>query len=214
MSGQADNAVQVANQLQNDGIANVSASTVRRTLRQLGMRAVIKKKRARLLPRHKRDRLNFARRYQHWTADDWKCVIWSDETKINRIASDGRQWVWSMPAEALSSRKCQETVKFGGANVMVWGCMTAYAVGYATRIDGGLDGPLYVKILDDELQQTIDYYQLDGQNIVFQHDNDPKTPQTWPHNGSEIRQLRCYSGQHNGPTSIPSNTYGLTSSNA
>ena len=57
---------------------------------------------------------------------------------------------------------------------MVWGCMTAYAVGYATRIDGGLDAPLYVKILDDELQQTIDYYQLDRQNIVFQHDNDPK----------------------------------------
>ena len=174
MSGRADNAVQVANQLRNDSIANVSASTVRHTLRQLGMRAVIKKKRPRLLARHKRDRLNFARRYQHWTVDDCKCVIWSDETKINPIASDGRQWVCKKSDEALSSRKCQETVKFGGGNVMVWGCMTAYAVGYATRIDGGLDAPLYVKILEDELQQTIDYYQLDRQNIVFQHDNDPK----------------------------------------
>lgn len=30
----------------------------------------------------------------HWTVEDWKRVVWSDETKINRVGSDGRNWVW------------------------------------------------------------------------------------------------------------------------
>ncbi|KXN85632.1 hypothetical protein AN958_10969 [Leucoagaricus sp. SymC.cos] len=32
-------------------------------------------------------------KYREWTVEDWKRIIWSDKTKINRIGSDGRQWV-------------------------------------------------------------------------------------------------------------------------
>jgi hypothetical protein len=28
--------------------------------------------------------------------EDWKKVVWSDETKTNRLGSDGRKWVWKM----------------------------------------------------------------------------------------------------------------------
>ncbi|KAI8086797.1 uncharacterized protein BX664DRAFT_387161 [Halteromyces radiatus] len=27
--------------------------------------------------------------WQHWTVEDWRRVIFSDETKINRLGSDG-----------------------------------------------------------------------------------------------------------------------------
>ena len=37
--------------------------------------------------------------------EDWKRVIWSDETKINRIASDGRQWVWKKTGEGFIDRE-------------------------------------------------------------------------------------------------------------
>jgi hypothetical protein len=47
-------------------------------------------------------------------------------------------------------------------------------IGYLCRIDGGLDGELYRQILSDEFQQTLEYYNLDAQNIIFQQDNDPK----------------------------------------
>jgi hypothetical protein len=36
--------------------------------------------------------MDFAEKYLHWTVEDWKRVIWSDETKINRFGSDRRQW--------------------------------------------------------------------------------------------------------------------------
>jgi len=43
------------------------------------------------------------------------------------------------------------TVKFGGGSLMMWGCMSWEGVGYATRIEGGMDADLYVGILEDEL---------------------------------------------------------------
>jgi hypothetical protein len=46
--------------------------------------------------------------------DDWKRVIWSDETKINRFGSDGREWIWKQKGERLIEREVQGTVKFGG----------------------------------------------------------------------------------------------------
>lgn len=173
-SGKVDNAAQLKRQVRRLMGTHLSIDTVRRSLKKQGLKAAVKKKRPRLLARHKKERLDFAKRYQHWTVEDWKRVIWSDETKINRIGSDGRQWVWKRSGEALSDRSVQGTVKFGGGSLMVWGCMTALGVGFATRIEGGIDAKLYVSILDDELQQSIDYYNLDRDTIIFQQDNDPK----------------------------------------
>jgi len=138
------------------------------------MKAATKQKKPKLRPHHIRQRPEFAQKYQHWTVDDWKRVIWSDETKINRLGCDGRNWVWRKPGEALTERHIQPTVKYGGGSLMIWGCMTAKGVGYMCRVDGNMDAQLYTNILNDELLGTLDYYHLDQSDIVFQHDNDSK----------------------------------------
>ena len=57
---------------------------------------------------------------------------------------------------------------------MVWGCFMWEGVGYATRIEGRMDGELYRSILDENFQNGIRYYQLDPAKIIFQQNNDPK----------------------------------------
>jgi len=89
--------------------------------------------------------------------EDWKRVLWSDETKINRLGSDGRQWVWKKPGSAITDQHVKPTIKYGGGSLMVWGCMTTQGVGYSCRIDGRMDAELYTSILDDELLQTLEY---------------------------------------------------------
>lgn len=79
------------------------------------MKAVVKKKRPLLTKRHRKDRLDFALSHQDWTMEDWKKVVWSDETKINRLGSDGRKWVWKKAGEALSNRLVEGTKKFKAA---------------------------------------------------------------------------------------------------
>jgi hypothetical protein len=143
-------------------------------MKEAGMKAVVKKKRPLLTKRHRKDRLDFALSHQDWTMEDWKKVVWSDETKINRLGSDGRKWVWKKAGEALSNRLVEGTKKFGGGSVMVWGCMTWEGVGHACKIDGRMDGDLYVQILDEEVQGSIEYYGKTKDDIIFQQDNDPK----------------------------------------
>ena len=65
-------------------------------------------------------------------------------------------------------------MKFGRGSVMIWGCMTWHGVGYAAKIDGRMDGDLYLQILKDKLLNTIQYHGLDPSNIIFQQDNDLK----------------------------------------
>ena len=101
-------------------------------------------------------------------------MIWSDETKINRLGSDGRKWAWKKPGEGLSERLVESTVKFGGGSVMVWGCMLWEGVGFACKIDGRMDGDLYIQILEDDLQRSMEYYDKESGDIIFQQDNDPK----------------------------------------
>lgn len=173
-SDQCDTAAKVNKELQKDGTINVCTRTIQNALRSSGLRAAPKVKKPLLSKRHIKARLDFAKRHQHWTIDDWNRVIWSDETKINRLGSDGRKWCWKKAGEGLKPRHVNKTVKHGGGNIKAWGCMTAHGVGYLTRIDNGLDADLYCRILEEELVQSIEYYGLDKNKIIFQHDNDPK----------------------------------------
>ena len=170
----AENAVQVTKTLTNIINKPLSPTTVRRHLKNAGMKAVVKTKRPLLSAKHRKARLDFAYAHKDWTIEDWKRVIWSDETKINRLGSDGRKWVWKKPGEGLSDRLVEGTVKFGGGSIMIWGCMTWEGIGYATKIDGRMDGDLYLQILKDELLNTLQYHSLNPPDIIFQQDNDPK----------------------------------------
>ena len=88
-SGQAENAVQVTKALVNITNQPLSASTVCTHLKKSGIKAVVKSKHPFLSTKYCKACLDFAHAYKDWTVDDWKRVIWSDETKINCL---GVRW--------------------------------------------------------------------------------------------------------------------------
>ena len=49
---------------------------------------MIKRRKPLLSIKHGKRRVDFALKYKNWTMEDWTRVIWSAETKINRIGSD------------------------------------------------------------------------------------------------------------------------------
>ena len=51
---------------------------------------------------------------------------------------------------------------------------TAHGIRYLCKINGSMDAALYVKILEEDLLETLDYYEYDIDDIIFQHDNDSK----------------------------------------
>ena len=96
----------------------------------------MKKKSPLLSQHHKHEWMDFALSHRHWTIEDWKRVVWSDETKINQLGSDGQKWVWKSAGEALSDCLVEGTQKFGGGSLMMWGYMTWEGPGYVCKIDG------------------------------------------------------------------------------
>ena len=82
--------------------------------------------------------------------------------------------MWIDKENRADPRRIEPTVKFGGGNLQMWGCMGWDGVGYATRIEGKMNAELYTQILGDELLQTLEWYNLKVEDIVFQQDNDPK----------------------------------------
>src|SRR5204862_8051766 len=92
--------------------------------------------------------------------------------KSTDLGSDGRKWVWKKPGENLSDRLVKGTKKFGGGSLMVWECMLWDGTGYACKIDGKMDGDLYVKILEEDLQESVNYFGKSPGDVIFQSNND------------------------------------------
>ncbi|KAG1529718.1 hypothetical protein G6F50_017806 [Rhizopus delemar] len=92
-------------------------------------------------------RLQWAKSHQHWSVDNWKRVIFSDETKVNRFASDRKAYAWKLPHEELNSRHVQQTVKHGGGNIMVWSCITWEGVGWIVDVGHRMNSEGYLEVL-------------------------------------------------------------------
>lgn len=171
-------AAKVAKDLKEDIGVECSADTVRRALRKAGLGAIEKPKKTLLSPKNIRERLAWCKSHRDWTSDDWKRVVWTDETKINRFNSDGRQWAWIRDGESLQNRHVKLTVKHGGGSIMLWSAITYAGVGWMCKIDGNMDKTLYKEILQDDLENTLEFTReklgFRRDQMIFQQDNDPK----------------------------------------
>jgi hypothetical protein len=73
--------------------------TIHNVLKAACLKAMVRKERPCLYIKLRQRRLNFAHKYKDWTMEDWTRVIWSDETKINKIGSNGWIDVWERRGE-------------------------------------------------------------------------------------------------------------------
>ncbi|ETN98299.1 transposase [Reticulomyxa filosa] len=162
-------------EIENDSpFPTISVSTCKRTLYRAGFRGRSKIKKPYLKKILRQKRLIFAINYKNWTIEEWKKVLWSDESKVSVFDSNDRQYCWRKRGEPIQDSHVIPTIKHGGGSLMIWGCMTWYGVGFLCKIDNTLDAALYQTILGDELTKTLEWYQMEKLDIIFQHDNDPK----------------------------------------
>ena len=174
-TGQLDNAVEATKFINNVISSPVTPQTVRNVLKKDNFQSITKQKCPLLKKTHRLQCLKFAQYHQNWTVEDWKRVLWSDETKINRIGSDGKVYTWKRKGEPLSDRTTTPTVKHGGGNnLMVWGCMGWNGVGKLVEVQGIMDAVQYCEILEDGLVESFEKLEMDEEERIFQQDNDPK----------------------------------------
>ena len=97
----------------------ISLKTVNGRLKEKGMIGRIAVRNPLLRPVNKQKRLKFAKEHVDWTIDQWKSVLWIDESKFELFGSHRRQYVGRKVNERLKPDYIVPTVKHGGGSVMV-----------------------------------------------------------------------------------------------
>lgn len=150
----------------------VSVWTIRRRLVEAGLHGRVARKKPMVTKRQRQKRLEFARHHLSYPKEQWKFILWSDETKINRIGPDGRRFVRRPKRREFDPKYTSAVVKHGGGSINVWGCFSWNGVGPIHRIDGILTKEKYVDILRDVMLPWAE----ENLPVIwkFQQDNDPK----------------------------------------
>ena len=85
-SGEVSTATQLAQVATTELDISISASYAQKMLHEEGLKALHVIPKPLLTDAHKQQRLEFAQAHSHWTVENWKQVIFSDETLITAYA--------------------------------------------------------------------------------------------------------------------------------
>jgi hypothetical protein len=103
----------------------VSASIVRKALHDIGLYSCIAQKISFLSDTQRARRLEFTREYQKWTIEDWKKVIWTNESTIEVDKSYHQILVWQKSDECYKLDCLTPTFKSRRTSIMIRGGFTA-----------------------------------------------------------------------------------------
>ncbi len=120
--GREKSAADIAGELSTEGI-DISASTVLRILKKAGYKKTKPTRKPGLTKKMKEERLKWCKEHEHWTLEDWKRVIWSDETSVILLHRRGGYRIWRKSNERFVRSCIRERWK-GCSEFMFWGCFT------------------------------------------------------------------------------------------
>ncbi|CAJ0915678.1 unnamed protein product [Ranitomeya imitator] len=101
------------NATQSSSSRHISTTTVKRRLCAAGLHGKIAARKPLLRTGNKQKRLVWAKEHKEWTLDQWKSVLWSDESKFEIFGSNHRVFVRRRKGERMDSTCLVPTVKHG-----------------------------------------------------------------------------------------------------
>jgi transposase len=148
-----------------------SPRTVRRRLYDAGLKACKPLFKPLLNKKQRSARVVWAREHKNWSKEQWRQVIFSDESKINLQYSDAGSIVRRRPHEELLPECMHMSVKYP-ESCMIWGCFSARGIGRMEMIEGTVNAAYYERILRGGLLPTV-WTQFPGDDFIFQDDSAP-----------------------------------------
>jgi transposase len=172
---------ELKNDLQLATGTTVSTDTIRRRLSQAELKPYRPATGPVLTAAHRRARLQFAHRHAEWQIDDWRHVLFTDESRFCLSTNDRRRRVWRRPGEGFVQCAIQEVERFGGGSVMVWGGITFEDRTNLVVVNRG--SMTAVRYRDDIIAPVVKPFgAIHRPGFVFMHDN------ARPHIANVVRQ--------------------------
>ena len=147
-------------------IISVGTATLKKALYRHGFASRIAARKPYLMPRHRFNRLLFAKQHENWTIEQWSKVIWTDESSFE-IGKNYRQVrVWRRMDERFLEHCLVPTFKSGRTSIMVWGAFC-----------GDLEKCQLVRMPKGK-QQAVDHIEYVYEQAIsgyYHHASDPST---------------------------------------
>lgn len=163
-------AVSARNELQEVRGVAVSERTVRRRLQEYGLSARRPANGPELTREHRVERMRFAREHQDWGIEEWRQILFSDESRFCLRSPDGRQRIWRRTGERFAQCNIVSRRSFGGGSIMVWGGINLDARTELVAKNGGaMTADRYIRdILEPH---AVPFAPFVGDNFMLMHDN-------------------------------------------
>ena len=155
----------ITSQLNQDLNTTYHSNTIRKYLHNLGLNSCATRNKPLLTHQQRILRLKWCRAKRNWN-EEWKQIIWSDESRFTLFKSDGWVKVWQRVGDAYKKNCIKPTIKFNGGSVIFWGCFNWNGVGPLVTVDENMDSNVYVNVLANHLIPWVH----SNQNLIFQQD--------------------------------------------
>ncbi|CAI9576519.1 unnamed protein product, partial [Staurois parvus] len=89
----------IAKELQTLCGLQISTTTVRRELHGMGFHGRAAASKPYITKCNARRWMQWCKACRHWTLEQWRHVLWSDQSRFSVCQFDERVWVWQLPGE-------------------------------------------------------------------------------------------------------------------
>ena len=153
----------------------VSKETVRRYLKKLGYQYAVKIKRPFFTKKHRAARVEWCKQHLHWTNQDWRKVVFSDESTFYVLKRKNQVKIWRTDDERLVPECVQHMNTGNGGKVgicMGWDYENKEGTTMARIFNNSMDGTLYCSVLETELKESTNVFRKKS-DYLFQQDLAP-----------------------------------------
>jgi hypothetical protein len=152
----------------------VSIRTVQTRLISAGVRSYVCKKKPLISKVNMSRRLQWAKDHEQWGDNEWRQVLFSDETPLYLIQTTQRRYFRSRQIshdKRINAATTRPTVQAGGGKIMVWGAFRSDIIVPLRRVNGTLRSQQYTEILQERVLPHLNAHP--HPSLIFQQDNAP-----------------------------------------
>ena len=141
---------ELSRELKESSGVELSAPTVRRRLLENGLRGSKARKKPLLTEKQRKHRLEWERSHVKWHVENWRKVLFGDESTFTLNNHVGNNYVRRRPEEEYRPYCISLTIKHP-QSIMVWGCMAASGIGRLKLVSGMMNETNYIDVLKNQM---------------------------------------------------------------
>jgi transposase len=144
----------------------ISKRTIRRALHKENVSSCIPRKKPLISAINKTKRLAWAMERKDWTIEDWKKIVWTDESTFSQFHKSGWGRVWRESGEEFHEDCIASTVKHSPQR-MFWACFSFLKLGPIIPLKGSVTGEVYKGVLATYAVPTLKEFSRKTKKILF-----------------------------------------------